>query len=98
MARKQVPDEIPVLEDANKIAARERQKERIASNILRELGSPPALDAVKVHPLGDGRFRVNVHVLKDSNSETLRLKQSRIAHSFYVIGMEYYPAIRRLYA
>jgi hypothetical protein len=49
----------------------------IGRQVLQTLGSPGDILKVKVHPMGNDRYRVNVLVGKDVNS-------ARIANSFFL--------------
>jgi hypothetical protein len=68
----------------------------IGKQVLRTLGSPGDIFKVKVHPLGNDRYRVNVLVGKDFAS-------ARIANSFFLTAdgegniVTSSPKIARLY-
>jgi hypothetical protein len=53
----------------------------IRRQVFRSLGFPPGLVRLKVHPLGDDHYRVNVHV-------GCKAASSRIADSFFLTADE----------
>jgi hypothetical protein len=69
---------------------------RIGGHVVRSLGSPNDLINVKVHPIGNDRYRVNVMVGKSAGT-------ARVANSFFLTAdgegniVNSSPKIVRLY-
>ena len=55
----------------------DRLRERIGTNVLRELGKPADLHVIQVRPLWPGRYRVNVLVGGSAAGAT-------VAHSYFL--------------